>query len=160
MKSLMMQASYVVVVIFPKQHYGRMQLLILESRSKRPHSSLDTKITNEFKALILKMRAKRNLGARRLQTELIWLHKIHLSIATIHKVLPAISAKPIVTYRHKEDFQRYGSPIPDDIVQMDTCKIASGICQHTAIDECNFLSSIFRQTGGSNSLQIKSRGNL
>lgn len=39
------------------------------------------------------MRVKRNLGARRLQTELIRLHQIHLSTATIHKVLSAASVK-------------------------------------------------------------------
>lgn len=37
----------------------------------------------------------------------------------------------------KKDFQRYECPIPDDIVQMDTCKIALGIYQYTAIDDCS-----------------------
>ncbi len=109
----------------------------LESKSRRPHSSPDSKITNELRALILGMRMKRNLGARRLQTELIRLHQIHLSTATIHKVLSAASVKPIITYRRKKDFQRYERPIPGDRVQMDTCKIAPGIYQYTAIDDCS-----------------------
>ncbi len=79
----------------------------LESQSRRPHSSPDSKIADELRALILGMCVKRNLGARRLQTELIHLHQIHLSTATIHKVLSAASVKPIVTYRRKKDFQRY-----------------------------------------------------
>ncbi len=45
--------------------------------------------------------------------------------------------KPIVTYRRKKDFQRYERPIPDDRVQMDTCKIAPGIYLYTAIDDCS-----------------------
>ncbi len=49
------------------------------------------------------MREKRNLGARRLQTELTRLHQIHLSTATLHKVLSEASVKPIVTYRRKKD---------------------------------------------------------
>lgn len=74
----------------------------LESQSKRPHSSPDAKITDELRALILEMRNRRNLGARRLQTELIRLHQVHLSTATIHKVLSEASVKPIVTYRRKK----------------------------------------------------------
>ena len=70
----------------------------LESQSKRPHSSPDAKITDELRALILEMREKRNLGARRLQTELIRLHQIHLSTATIHKVLSEACVNKIVTY--------------------------------------------------------------
>lgn len=109
----------------------------LESQSKRPHSSPDAKITAEIRALILDMREKRNLGARRLQTELSRLHQVHLSTATINKILSAASVKPIVTYRRKKDFQRYERPIPGDRVQMDTCKIAAGIYQYTAIDDCS-----------------------
>ncbi len=109
----------------------------LESKSRRPHSSPDSKITNELRALILGMRMKPDLGARRLQTELIRLHQIHLSTATIHKVLSAASVKPIVTYRRKKDFQRYERPIPDGRVQMDTCKIAPGIYQYTRPRKCS-----------------------
>ncbi len=109
----------------------------LESQSRRPLSSPGIKITDELRALILEMRVKRNLGARRLQTELIRLHQIHLSTATIHKVLSEASVKPIVPYRRKKDFQRYERPIPGDRVQMDTCKITPGIYQYTAIDDCS-----------------------
>ncbi len=83
------------------------------------------------------MREKRNLGARRLQTELIRLHQVHLSTTTLHKVLSEASVKPIVTYRRQKDFQRYERPIPSDRVQMDTCKIAPGVYQYTAIDDCS-----------------------
>jgi transposase-like protein len=64
----------------------------LESQSKHPHSSPDAKITDELRALNLEMRKRRNnLGARRLQTELIRLHQVHLSTGTIHKVLSEAS---------------------------------------------------------------------
>ncbi|MBF4270308.1 hypothetical protein EAY71_25950, partial [Vibrio anguillarum] len=61
----------------------------------------------------------------------------HLSTATLHKVLSEASVKPIVTYRRRKDFQRYERPIPGDRVQMDTCKIAPGVYQYTAIDDCS-----------------------
>ena len=119
------------------KRYKQCEITDLESQSRRPHSSPDTKITDELRTLILTMREKRNLGARRLQTELIRLHQVHLSTATLHKVLSEASVKPIVTYRRKKDFKRYERPIPGDRVQMDTCKIAPGIYQYTAIDDCS-----------------------
>ncbi|MBF4296785.1 helix-turn-helix domain-containing protein, partial [Vibrio anguillarum] len=48
----------------------------LESQSKRPHSSPNAKITDVLGALILEMRVNRNLGARRIQTELTRLHQV------------------------------------------------------------------------------------
>ncbi|CAH0543266.1 IS481 family transposase ISVch1 [Vibrio marisflavi CECT 7928] len=134
------------------------------------------------------MRVKHNLGARRLQTGLIRLHQIHLSTATIHKVLSEASAKPIVTYRRKKDLQGYERPIPGDSVQVDTCKIAPGAYQYTAIDDCSyyrllrcysrrtaantvefiecvvdempFLFNVFKLTEGESSLLKKSKSNL
>ena len=65
------------------------------------------------------------------------LHQVHLSTATLHKVLSEASIQPIVTYRLKKDFQRYERTIPDDRVQVDTCKIAPGVYQYTAIVDCS-----------------------
>lgn len=45
--------------------------------------------------------------------------------------------KPIKKLRRKKVFKRYQRPIPDDCVQMDTCKIAPGIYQYTAVDDCS-----------------------
>ena len=101
-----MQASYVVVVVSLRptlrkwaKRYKRNGIAGLESQSKRSHSSPDAKITDELRALILEMREKRHLGARCLQTELIRLHQIHLSTATIHKVLSEACVKKVVIYR-------------------------------------------------------------
>lgn len=59
----------------------------LGSRSHRPHRSPGAKLTDEHVGWILEMRTKRNLGPRRLQAELIRLHALKLSTATIWKVL-------------------------------------------------------------------------
>ncbi len=108
----------------------------LKSLSRRPHNSPATKITPEYEELILKLRIKRNLGARRIQSELKRLHEISLAVASIHKVLCRHQVKPLVTFRRKTDFIRYQRPIPGDRIQMDTCKIAPGQYQYTAIDDC------------------------
>ncbi len=47
----------------------------LASQSKRPLSSPNTRVNQHIEDLVLRMRSSRNLGARRLQTELIRLHR-------------------------------------------------------------------------------------
>ena len=98
----------------------------LQSVSRRPHHSPATKITSEIEAVILSLRSTRNLGARRIQSELRRLSDISLSLATIHKVLHKNNVKPVKKFRRKQDFIRYERPIPGDRVQMDTCKVAPG----------------------------------
>ena len=109
----------------------------LQDVSRRPHSSPNTKIDNQIEDWILKLRKDRKLGARRIQNELLREHNFQLSLASIHKVLTKHEVKPIVFQRKKKDFIRYQRPIPGDRVQMDTCKIAPGIYQYTAVDDCS-----------------------
>ena len=108
----------------------------MASQSKRPLKSPNTKVNQHIEDLLLQMRSSRNLGARRLQTELMRLHQISLSLATIHKVLTNHQVKPIKKFRRKADYLRYERPLPGDRVQMNTCKIASGLYQYTSIDDC------------------------
>jgi len=86
--------------------------------------------------LILELRRTRNLGARRLQSELRRQHDIRLSLDTIHKVLIQAEVKPLIRPPRKKVFQRYSKLIPGERVQMDTCKIAPGCYQYTAVDDC------------------------
>ncbi len=118
------------------KRYSEQGINGLSSQSKRPLKSPNTKINAELEALILEMRSARNLGARRLQTELMRLHGVSLSLATIHKVLSTHQVKPIKKFRRKADFIRYERPLPGDRIQMDTCKLGPGIYQYTSIDDC------------------------
>ena len=108
----------------------------LESQSRRPHNSPATKVGTQEERLVLKLRRKRNLGERRIQSELSRQNDISLSLATIHKVLKRNHVKPVKKYRRKKDFVRYERPVPGDRVQMDTCKIGPGLIQYTAVDDC------------------------
>jgi transposase len=108
----------------------------LKSLSKKPHSSPNQKLTKEMESKILTLRKSRNLGARRIQSELLRNEHIKLGLATIHKVLKKHDVEPVVIYRRKPDFKRYSKLTPGDRVQMDTCKIAPGLHQYTAIDDC------------------------
>ena len=66
------------------KRYSEQGINGLSSQSKCPLKSPNTKINAELEAL---MRSIRNLGARCLQTELMRLHGVSLSLPTIHKVL-------------------------------------------------------------------------
>jgi transposase InsO family protein len=108
----------------------------LQSQSRRPLHSPTTKLNDNHEKLILSLRAQRNLGARRIQSELLRQHGISLGLATIHKVLQKHQVKPLIKLRKKSDYIRYSRPLPGDRVQMDTCKIAPGLYQYTAVDDC------------------------
>jgi transposase-like protein len=85
--------------------------------------------------LIINLR-KRNLGARRIQSELKRLHNISFSTATIHKVLKKHTVAPLNIKRHyRKHVKRYSCKVPGERVQMDVCKIANGY-QYTTIDDC------------------------
>lgn len=87
--------------------------------SRRPNTSPQSKVTSKIEILILDLRYDRNLGARRIQSELKRLNGILLSLATIHKVLTRHQVKPVRIYRQKKEFIRYERPTPGDRVQTD-----------------------------------------
>lgn len=128
----------------------------LEEHSRKPKSSPDKKRNKEIELQILDLRKTRNLGARRIQSELIRLHGYRLSLSTIHKALTELNVKPIVKLRRKKAFKRYARPIPGDRVQIDTCKIAPGIYQYTAVDDCSRwrVLEIFSRRTAQNTLQF------
>lgn len=108
----------------------------LKSSNRRPHHSPNTRIGKTETGVILELRNSRNLGARRIQSELKRLHSLSFSLATIHKILTKNQVKPLKKIRKKSEFIRYERPTPGDRVQMDTCKIAPGLYQYTSIDDC------------------------
>ena len=109
----------------------------LAEQSRRPHHSPNRKVDVDQEAIILAMRRDRKLGVRRLQHELKRLHDISLSLATIHKVLARNDEQYLKAKRHyRKQHKRYSCKIPGERVQMDVCKIAAGLYQYTAIDDC------------------------
>ena len=108
----------------------------LADQSKKPKTSPHTKVTTKHEELILDLRKKRKLGARRIQNELKRIYNLSFSLATIHKVLTRNAVKPLKRTRRQKRYKRYQRSIPGDRFQMDTCKIAPGLYQYTAIDDC------------------------
>jgi transposase InsO family protein len=95
-----------------------------------------TKVTEIYEKLILELRRERNLGAKRIQAELFRHHNWRVSTATIWKVLARHQVSPLRRHRTPQAPIRYSRSVPGERVQVDTTKIAAGIYQYTAIDDC------------------------
>ena len=110
----------------------------LEERSRRPRSSPGRKVLEREERLILQLRRERKLGLKRLRIELIRCHGLRLSLDTLHKVLVrhGLNRQQRPKLKRKGT-RRYNRPVPGDRVQLDTCKIAPGLYQYTAIDDCS-----------------------
>lgn len=132
--------------------YEKFGLEGLQDKSKRPLNSPSKKVTLQDETLILEMRQKRRLGAKRIKIELKRLHNISLSVATIHKVLKLHNVSPLSSSRLARKIpKRYNCKIPGERVQMDVCKIGPGLYQYTAIDDCTrykVLGLYKRRTAG------------
>lgn len=130
---------YVVVVAFPDQLFVNWKRYLesgaegLYNQSKRPHNSPNTKLTLDIESRILDLRKIRNLGVRRLQSELLRNDYISLSIATIHKVLSKHQVRPVKKFRQKHEYIRYELPLPGDRVQMDICKFTHFFARITSV---------------------------
>lgn len=109
----------------------------LSDHSRRPLTSPNQKITEEIRHWIIGLRKEQNLGARRIQNELKWLHSCKLSLASIHKVLKGQDVLPLRKTRRFRKPKRYSRPIPGDRVQIDTCKVQPGVYLYTAVDDCS-----------------------
>lgn len=127
----------------------------LKSQSKRPIRSPGRKVFEQQEQWILSLRRTRHLGARRIQCELKRLHNCLLSLETIHKVLERFQ-ESLLKYKRKprKGRHRYNRPIPGDRVQMDVCKIAPGLYQYTAIDDCTRMKvlALYSRRTAANSL--------
>jgi len=109
----------------------------LNEQSRRP-KKIRTKVSSEDEKRIIDLRDNRKLGHRSIVSEMIRLHECSFSTATIQKILIRNKRQYLTlkrNYRKRE--HRYNRPIPGDRVQMDVCKIASGLYQYTAIDDCS-----------------------
>src|SRR3546814_8232113 len=75
------------------KRYQQEGLKGLADHSRKPHRSPHQKVDKQITEWILELRNKRNLGARRLQSELFRQFQCSLSLATIHKVLDRKSTR-------------------------------------------------------------------
>ena len=131
----------------------------LSPGSRRPKSSPAVKILGRHREWIRELR-KRRLGSRRIQNELKRVHDFAVSRTTIEKVLRATDAKPLLRPRRpRKGSTRYAKHIPGERVQMDTCKIAPGAYQYTAIEDCTRVRvlAIYPRRTAANSLLFLER---
>ncbi|HBE71118.1 MAG TPA: IS481 family transposase [Planctomycetaceae bacterium] len=130
----------------------------LRDRSRRPKTSPATKVTARIEKRILKLR-KRRLGVRRIQNELMREHNTHLSLATLQKVLVRNGVSTLAKRRRKKPIKTYEKDVPGERMQLDTCKIAPGIYQYTAVDDCTRyrVLGIYKRRSAANTLLFLER---
>jgi len=129
----------------------------LKDQSRRPHSSPGRKVDQKIESLILHLRRSRKLGVKRIRSELLRLHQIQLSLETVHKALKRSQAEPLPKHRRiKKTIKRYNRPVPGDRVQMDVCRIAPGLYQYTAVDDCSRyrVLALYSRRTAANSLRF------
>jgi len=111
------------------QRYEQQGLEGLQDQSRRPQNCPPLKVLEQHRQWIVSLRQRR-LGPRRIQSELIRLHRFSLSTATIHKVLTQLGQKNLKsTRRPRKTRKRYQKDTPGERVQMDVCKIAPQLYQ-------------------------------
>lgn len=122
--------------------------------SRRPHNSPKRKIFEKEINWISDLR-KRRLGSRRIQSELLRNYGFRLSRATLCKILRRLNVPPLRKSRMlRKHRHRYERPIPGERIQMETCKIAPGLYQYTAIDDCTRVRvlALYPRRSAANSL--------
>lgn len=90
----------------------------LRSVNRRPHRLAQSKRTPELSERILTLRRERNIGSKRLQTELMRCDKLRLSTSTIHRVLADAAVKPLRRSKRPSVPKRYSRPYAGDRVQV------------------------------------------
>ncbi|HSU31503.1 MAG TPA: IS481 family transposase [Bryobacteraceae bacterium] len=126
----------------------------LQSQSRRPHRSPARKVSEQERAWIAEFR-QRGLGSRRIQSELKRNYDLELSRPTLEKVFRSLEPRPRLARKMKrKHLNRYAKEIPGERVQMDTCKIAPGLYQYTAIDDCTRIRvlALYKRRSAANSL--------
>ncbi|TPE39210.1 IS481 family transposase [Pontibacter mangrovi] len=109
----------------------------LADRSRRPHRLARQKWDDDVINLILDIRDTCRFGKIRICSHLLQQHQVKISPSTVARVLEKYDMKLLKRYHKKKVFKRYAKEIPGERVQMDVCKIDTGIYQYTAIDDCS-----------------------
>lgn len=126
----------------------------LTEREQTTTSFAARKVSEQARAWIAELR-QRGLGSRRIQSELKRGYDLELSRPTIDKALRSLEPRPRLARKLvRKHSKRYAREIPGERVQMDTCKIAPGVYQYTAIDDCTRIRvlAVYNRRSAANSL--------
>jgi transposase InsO family protein len=79
---------------------------------------------------------------------------LSLSLSTIQKVLNENNVLPLRRPKRGKRIRRYSRKIPGERVQIDTCKIALGLYQYTAVDDCTryLVAEVYSARTASNTI--------
>jgi transposase len=123
----------------------------LADRSRRPQKLARQKWDDEVINLILDIRDTYRFGKIRICSHLLQHHQIKISPSTVERILKRYGRRQLKRYRKTQSFKRYAKDILGERVQIDVCKIATGIYQYTAVDDCSrfrVMHTYKRRTAG------------
>jgi transposase InsO family protein len=138
------------------ERYQQLGVAGLVAESRRPANSPAIRISDRERKWIADLRA-RGLGSRRIQSELKRSYDFEVSRPTIEKALKMCDPRPrLIRPPARKGSKRYAKEIPGERIQMDTCKIAPGLYQYTAVDDCTRIRvlALFNRRTATNSLQF------
>ena len=110
--------------------------------SKKPKTLARQKVDDQLEQMVRTIREELGFGPQRIQTHLLRIHAIDISVTTIWRILKKNNAPNIRKYRKHTDYTRYNRPIPGDRVQIDVTKIGPKCYQFTAIDDCTRMRAL------------------
>ncbi len=82
------------------------------------------------------------IGEHNVSQHIYYEKTISIFPQSLYGVLKKHHVKPMVKRRKKSDYKLYNKEIPCDRVQLDMSKLAPGVYQFTAIDDCTRMKVI------------------
>lgn len=128
----------------------------LTDHSRRPHRLAGQTTPEEVVGLVLDIRERFHYGKLRIYSHLLQHHSLRLSPSTVARILLRHECQPLKRYRKQQPVVRYARPVPGDRLQLDVCKIAPGLYQYTAIDDCSRFKVVclYKRKTATNSLDF------
>lgn len=125
-------------------------------RSRKPNRLARLSIDDETVNLVLQIRALHHFGKLRIASHLLFHHQIKISPSSVGRILKKYHSERLKIYRKTLYPIRYAKDIPGERVQVDVCKIDTGIYQYTAIDDCSRFRvlHIFKRRTAQNSISF------
>jgi len=125
-----------------KKRYDIHGIAGLKDQSRKPHSVMKAKVTEELEKIILELRLNNKFGPRRIRFRLKRKFGVSLGTKTIYNLLKKHNLN-VLSVKLKRKYKRFEMKHPNELVQMDTkgpFYLKSSRSKHYfihAIDDCS-----------------------
>src|SRR5712691_11844776 len=102
-----------------KKRYDTSGIDGLKNQSRKPHSIMKVKVTEELEKIILELRLNNKFGPRRIRFRLKRKYGVNLGTKTIYNVLKRHKLN-ILSTKLKRKYKRFEMKHTNELIQMDT----------------------------------------